>query len=39
MMHTVLAWALSAAIGVTALAQDYDQLSKQCYENGDPDQR
>lgn len=38
MMRTIFAGVLSAAIGVPALAQDYEQLSKRCYEDGSPDQ-
>jgi len=38
MMRTILARLLLAAIGVPALAQDYELLSKRCYENGSPDQ-
>ena len=31
-------WVLSAAIALPALAQDYEQLSKRCYENDSPEQ-
>lgn len=30
-------WVLSATIGLTALAQGYDQFSKKCYEDDNPD--
>ena len=38
MTRAILAWVLSAAMGVPALAQDYEQLSKRCYENPSPEQ-
>jgi tetratricopeptide (TPR) repeat protein len=39
MMRMMLVWVLSAAIGLPALAQDYERLSRQCYEDSSPDRR
>jgi tetratricopeptide (TPR) repeat protein len=38
MMRTILTSVLSAAIGMPALAQNYEEFSKKCYESGHPDQ-
>src|SRR5689334_552397 len=38
MTRSILAGVLSAAIGVSALAQGYEEFSKRCFENSSPDQ-
>ena len=38
MTRTIFALVLSVAMGMPALAQDYEQLSRKCYENSTPDQ-
>jgi tetratricopeptide (TPR) repeat protein len=38
MTRSILAGVLSAAIGVPALAQGYEEFSKRCFENSSPDQ-
>jgi tetratricopeptide (TPR) repeat protein len=38
MTRSILAGVLSAAVGIPALAQGYEELSKRCFENGSPDQ-
>ena len=38
MVRTILTCVLSAALGIPVLAQNYEDLSKKCYESGNPDQ-